>query len=150
MAGNARQGELVWSISFIGSSWSIWLAGPAHPSGEPKKPDRSRGSPRKGLWLLDDEEGAFGVCRKIDEIDMTVAQELFNHRGRGIAATHPDDLGRMTKQETALVEVGVFGHNGESLLHSMAPHGFIGGFTQADLTHMLGIGVLSLQDLTSL
>ena len=50
-----------------------------------------------------------------------------------------------TKQETALVEVGVFGHNGESLLHSMAPHGFIGGFAQADLTHMLGIGVLSLQ-----
>jgi hypothetical protein len=50
-----------------------------------------------------------------------------------------------TKQETALVEVGVFGHNGESLLHSMAPHGFIGGFAQADLTHMLGIGVLSLE-----
>ena len=40
-----------------------------------------RGSPRKGLWLLDDEDGAFGVCRKLDEIDMTVVQEPFNHRG---------------------------------------------------------------------
>jgi hypothetical protein len=38
-----------------------------------------------------------------------------------IAATYPDDLGRMTKQETALVEVGVFGHNGESLLHTSLP-----------------------------
>jgi hypothetical protein len=50
----------------------------------------------------------------------------------------------MTKQETTLVKVGVFGHNGESLLHSMTPHGFIGGFAQANLTHMLGIGVLPL------
>jgi len=40
-----------------------------------------RGSLRKGLWLLDDEDSAFGVCRKLDEIDMTVAQEPFNHRG---------------------------------------------------------------------
>ena len=51
----------------------------------------------------------------------------------------------MTEHETALVEVGVFGHNGESLLQSMAPHGFIGGFAQADLTHVLGIRILSLQ-----
>ena len=34
----------------------------------------------KGLWLLDEEEGAVGVCRKLDEIDMTVAQEPFNHQ----------------------------------------------------------------------
>ena len=39
------------------------------------------GSRWRGLCLLYDEEGAFGVCRKLDEIDMTVAQEPFNHRG---------------------------------------------------------------------
>jgi hypothetical protein len=29
--------------------------------------------PRRGLLLLDDEEGAFGVCGKSDEINVTIA-----------------------------------------------------------------------------
>ena len=61
---------------------AVMVAHAADPNGTPRcMLCWKSGSLRKGLWLLDEEEGTFGVCRELDEIDMTVAQEPLNHRG---------------------------------------------------------------------
>lgn len=78
---------------------------------------------------------------------MTVAQELFNRTGRRVAAADPDDFGRRAKEEAALMEVRIFGHDGESVLGGIVPHGFIRHCAEPHVAHVAGLRILPLQRL---
>lgn len=68
-------------------------------------------------------------------------QALLNGCGRAIAATQPDDFGRMAEEETPLMKVGVFGDEHEHFLGGVVPDGFVGGLAQPHVSHMLGAGI---------
>ena len=70
------------------------------------------------------------------------AQALLDGCGGAIAATQPNDLGRMTEEKTPLMKVGIFGDEHEPFLGGVVPDGFIGGLAQPHVSHILGAWIL--------
>ena len=68
---------------------------------------------------------------------MMESQELFNSRGRAIAAPDPDDFGRMAEEETPLMGICVFADESEALSGSIVPDGFVGDLAQTDVSDVL-------------
>lgn len=64
------------------------------------------------------------------------AEERFDGPGRTIATANPDHLWRMAKKETHLMEVGVLGHYGKSMLSCVSPDLCVNSALQTDITNM--------------
>lgn len=82
-------------------------------------------------WILT-EPLHFGVVFSEDPLDIV--------RG-AVPCSNPDDLGRKTEKEAPLPEVGILGHNYESVLARVLPNSVVVRPLQAEMPHVAGTGI---------
>jgi hypothetical protein len=72
-------------------------------------------------------------------------EQCFDHGSRAVPGTNPDHFRWLAEEEAALMKVGILCYDGEAMLGGILPDAHVGGILQADLPHVLGVGVFMLE-----
>ncbi len=73
------------------------------------------------------------------------AQEGFDHGCGAVAESNLHHLRRVAKEKAALMKIGVFRHDGETVSGGILPNGVVAGRTESNVAHMRGVWVIVLE-----
>lgn len=74
------------------------------------------------VLLVEDQERTLWIRTETAYVISTTAEQCFDLSCRSIADSNPNYFGRMTKEETTLMEISVLRHDGKTPLHGILPH----------------------------
>lgn len=70
-----------------------------------------------------------------------LSEQFLNRTNRAIAEPKPNKLRRMTEQQTTLLEIGILGDDGISVLLRIVPDAGVCGVLETNIPHMNATGV---------
>lgn len=72
-------------------------------------------------------------------------EERFDHRRGAVADSNPHHLRWVAKEKAALIKIGVFPHDGKTVLGGILPDGGVIGRTEPNIAHVRGVGIIVLE-----